>query len=199
MQLIKLAATIFFFLFFYLSLEIFKRRFNIQSEITRKLAHLLSGILAVLFSNFLNKNEFLFVTLIFFGFFLVAHLKKFLKSINISHRKTYGEIAYPLGLIILAFSLYHLRELFIVGVFILAIPDTIAGYLGFRLGKKNKSFIGSSAYFLTALTILILKLNPTTSILFASILTLTEFISPLGLDNLSVPIIYCLLTLAFQI
>ena len=199
MQAIKLIPTILFFLSFYLSLEMFKRKFNIHSEVTRKLAHLLSGFFAILFSYFLNKNEFIIAALIFFGFFSVARTKKFLKSINIDHRKTYGEIFYPLGLIALAMGLYHTKNLFIIGVLILAIPDTIAGYIGFKLGKKNKSFLGSLAYFSISLIILLLSLGLRSSILFASILTLVEFIFPLGLDNLSVPLIYCLLVFILQL
>lgn len=199
MQVIKLIPTTLFFLSFYLFLETLKRKFNIHSEITRKLAHLLSGLFAILFSYFLNKNEFIIAALIFFGFFSIAHTKKFLKSINVNHRRTYGEIVYPLGLIALAMGLYYTKSLFIIGVLILAIPDTIAGYIGFKLGKKSKSFLGSLAYFLTSLVILLLGLNLRTSILFASILTLVEFASPLGLDNLSVPLIYYLLIFVLQL
>jgi len=197
MQLIKIIITTVFFLFFYGFLEVFKQKFKVKSEITRKLAHLLSGAFAVLFSFFLNKTEFIFVTSLFFVFFLIAYNKKLLKSINISSRKTYGEIVYPLGLIVLTVGLYHLKKQFIIGVLILAIPDTIAGCVGFKLRKKSKSLAGSLAYFFTTLILLLFNLNLASSILFAFILALIEFISPFGLDNLSIPIAYYLLSFLF--
>lgn len=199
MSLIKLISTTFFFLFFYLSLEIFKRKWKVHAEYTRKIAHFGSGIAAIFFSSYLNVKEFIFVTLIFLGVFLVARFKKLFKAINISHRQTYGEVVYPLGLIVLATSLYHIKKLFVIGVLILAVPDTLAGWIGFKLNKKGKSVIGSLVYFLTASIILALNLGLKTSILLAFILTLVEFISPLGLDNLSIPLAYHLLTFFFSL
>lgn len=197
MRISKLISTTVFFLFFYLSLEVITRKFKIRTEVTRKIAHLLSGIFAIVFSYVLNRPEFLFVTSLFFGFFLLTYLKKSLKSINLIHRKTYGEVAYPLGLIVLAMSLYNVKDAFMIGVLILAVPDTVAGIAGSILRKKGKSLIGSLSYFLCAFIILAFNRDPISSILFACVLTLIEYLSPHGLDNLTIPIGYLLLTTRF--
>lgn len=193
MSIIRLIIPTSFFLCFFFILEIFKRKVKIHAEYTRKIAHLCTGLAAILFSYWLKANEFILVTSIFFVFFLVARSKKFLKAINIHHRITYGEVTYPLGLIVLSLNLYQLKKIFITGVLILAVPDAIAGIAGFKLQKKRKSLIGSLIYFLVALVILCLNPNLKNSVLLAFILTLVEFISPWGLDNFTVPLIYSLL------
>ena len=199
MSLTNILIAIIFFLSFYSVLELIKRKFKPHTELTRKIAHLFSGVAAIFFSYFLNVNEFILVSLMFLGLFLLTRSKRVFKSIIPDHRKTYGEILYPLGLIVLALSLYQFKELFITGVLILAIPDTVAGYLGFKLNKKTKSKAGSLAYFLITLAILLIGFNLKTSVLLAAILTLVEFISPLGIDNLSVPFAFCLLAYLFNL
>ena len=196
-QITRLFITSFSILLFYLSLEGIQRKYKVRTEITRKIAHVCSGVFAILFSYILYRNEFIVVSLLFFFFFLFTYFTKSLKSISVSDRRTIGEITYPLGVIVLAMSLYGAKWVFIGGLLILAVPDAVAGLVGLRLRQTGKSAIGSMSYFICSLIILAFLRDPLTAAGIAAVLTLIEMISPFGFDNLTVPIGYLLLVSHF--
>jgi len=193
MQIFNISITITFFLLFYVMLELTYRKLKNDTEIFRKIAHVLSGTFAIIFSYLLNKQEFIFTTLIFGLFFLYSHKTKLLKSISGVQRTTYGELAYPLALILLAAYFYESKHIFIPGILVLAVSDTVASFIGNEFHKKSKSLVGSSGFFLSSLLIFLYFFNPAHSILLALILTMVEFISPFGLDNITIPLLYVIL------
>lgn len=195
--MINLNTLVVFLLFyaFYIFLEVFQRRFKIAGEYTRKIAHVITGLGAILAYQFLTQREFIFVTFIFLLIFVVSYKKRFFNSIHSVGRKTYGEITYPLGILLIAVFTYNTPKNFIYGILLLAIPDVIA-YLagkGKNVGNK-KTYRGSFAYFISAFLILITGFSPLYAVLMALLLAVVEFISPYGSDNLSVPLAYVLLT-----
>ncbi|OQX51056.1 hypothetical protein B5M47_02050 [candidate division CPR3 bacterium 4484_211] len=192
MRLIAVIITILFTLF-YGSLEIIKRKFNLHAEYTRKLAHCFSGIGALFSSFFLKQDEFLEIVFFFLLIFTLLYSKKSLKSISLKNRKTFGEIAYPLGLASLAYFVYHQHKIFIYGLLLLSFPDTLAGLIGRHFNPKRKTLAGSLAYFLSTLIIFATGFPWNTSLPFAILLTFIEYISPYGLDNFSIPLVYSLL------
>lgn len=192
MRLTAILITI-LFAAFYISLEFFKRKYKIPSEYTRKLAHLFSGVGSLFASYFLNQKEFLGIVFLFFVLFFILYFKKGLAFLQIKTRKTYGEVMFPLGLAVLGYFLYSEKELFMYGMLILAIPDVLAGLIGYHLGKNKKSFWGSLTYFASSLTLLITCFNPAKALVLSSFLTLVEYLSPYGFDNLTVPLCYLLI------
>lgn len=191
MRLIALLITILFGAF-YASIEVFKRKYNIPSEYTRKIAHLFSGIGSLLASHFLSKGEFLSIACLFLLLFSVLYLKKKAQFLQIKTRRTYGEITFPLGLITLAYFLYSEKQLFMYGILTLALPDVLAGLTGYYIGSKKKTFWGSLVYLFSAAVLLFTGFNLMQALILAFFLTIVEYLTPYGFDNLSVPVGYIL-------
>ena len=191
MRLITL-LTIILFGTFYALIEFFKRKYNIPSEYTRKIAHLSSGMGSLLASYFLNKGEFLAIGFLFFILFSILYSKKKAQFLQVKTRKTYGEITFPLGLIALAYFLYLEKQLFLDGILTLAIPDVLAGLTGYYIGSKKKTFWGSLVYLFTTVVLLLTGFTLIQTLVIAFFLTIIEHLTPYGFDNLSVPIGYIL-------
>jgi phytol kinase len=189
--------TILAFFSYYLINEIIHNKYKKTTYFTRKLAHVFSGVGAYLVTLYLDRTQFLIVTGFFALAFIVFYKYKTFKSIHM--KDTIGEILYPIALFILALFLYDNKILFIPGIFILALSDTVSAILG----KKNtvmynpvQSFLGHS---ITTLFILLLFNFPILSaIVFALILGLVEFKTFKGWDNLSVPLVYIVLIILFK-
>ena len=175
---------------FYISVEKFKLKFKIDPEYTRKIAHILSGLGAIIFSGVISKNEFIFLTFVFLIIFIASYKYNIFKSFHLIKRKSYGEIFYPLSLIVLALFLYDQRLYFMIGILLLAISDAVAGLVGRLFAKDKKTDIGSLAFFIVSFAILLLGFGFVDALLIAIILVVVERISPYGFDNLTIPLSY---------
>src|SRR3989344_7839967 len=190
--------TIAFFLFFYLSLEIANRKIQVKPVITRKIAHIFSGIGAVLFSLFLTQIEFIICVIFFLVFIVISSSIRLLHYIHLSSGYRTGEIVYPIGLLVLALGFYNEQVLFITGVLLLALPDVVASLVGKRFNSESKSYIGSLAYQASSFLILIFTFPLHVAFLMSVILAVVEHISRRGLDNLTVPLFYTIILLLFK-
>lgn len=179
------------FLFFYIVLELVKIRYKVDAEITRKIAHMASGLASLLFYTRLTKFEFVFTVLYFLIFFCVVKYKKLLKSIVLLSRSTIGEITYPLGLLVLIIGVYESPFYFIPGILVLSLSDAFAGLIGSKFNKSAKTFAGSFIFFLTTIGIFAFTfgLSPFVIIMSAA-LTLAELLSSNGWDNYTIPLTY---------
>ena len=186
-----------FFIVFFFVLEYVKRRFQINSEYTRKFAHIFGGLGVLISSFYLNQLEYLSLTLFFLFVFLISFKKKLLKLFTEISRKSYGEITYLMGLILLGLFMYNTKNLFYCGLLLLIFPDSVAGLIGYQINKQKKTLVGSFIYFLLALFILLQFFPSAYSIPFAVLLSLTEYFSPYGLDNFSIPLVYILVVNLF--
>lgn len=193
---------IFLFLGFYILLELVQRKFKLNTEYTRKVAHVLSAIAAIIASNYLSKPEFITITIIFLFLFILSYYFRILKSIHYNSsptHKNYGEVLYPLSIILIAQFLYEDKILFILGLLILGISDSMA-WLGGKIAKKNhKTILGSLLYFITTLIILATVVDIIPSLIISLALTIVERYSTKGSDNITVPIAYILLVSLLQI
>ncbi len=203
-------TTTLILLFFglYLSLELLKRHFHLNIILTRKIAHFVSAILAVILSIFLPQGIFLVITIILLLFFVFSYHYSWLTSIHISKPKTYGEILFPITVILLALFFYNNHFILWSALLTLGISDTLAGLYNFSK-KQFISWQGSLVFFLSTfliLVFLILFLSPPQSInsillikiiFISTIVTLAEHHSSLGFDNLTVPIILAILLKLF--
>lgn len=190
--------TISTFSFFYLILELIKRKTNISINITRKIAHIGSAIFSIFFYFFLSKVEFVLITSIFSIIFFISYKAKFLKSIHINDYRTLGEIFYPVSLVILGILFFNNKFIMITSIAIMGFADAISGLYNVKFNKNTLK--GSLIFFLITFTIisttyLIYFNDPIGTIILLKFLLISIIISSVehysnyGLDNLSVPIL----------
>jgi phytol kinase len=202
MTLIRLASVIGCLLFFYIALEAVKKRYTLNPKVTRKIAHIASGLVAIWLLYFLTFIEYIISTIFFILFFTVSRSLRLLTSIHLTERVTYGESFYPLGILLVVLLAYEDKFIAIAAIAVLIVPDTVAEYVGTRRGKEKKSFVGSLAFFLSAIAVLFLiaalwnwqfdLLIGVKLFLTALIATCAEAVSPYGLDNATVPLVVVL-------
>src|SRR3989344_2109203 len=106
MLISKIVLVIFLLLGLYLTLEIIKRYFGLNTKLTRKTAHIVSGAVCVWLFYFFSFLEYTVAVLFFFLFFGIARRYWLLSSIHLKERITYGEVYYPLGILATIFLAY---------------------------------------------------------------------------------------------
>jgi len=201
-MLLKIIGIILFFSILYFSLEVIKRKLKLNKIITRKIAHFTSAFFIVLLSFKVSQAEFIITTSFFLIFFIFSYYKNIMTSIHIKSPRTYGEIYYPISLIILATFFYNNKLILLNSLLILGLSDTITGLYNFKISKL-KSIMGSFLFFISSLLILIFMnyflgeylnlLIIFKIILISFTITIIEYYSTFGSDNLTVPISSALL------
>jgi len=194
------------FLFLFSIGELLLKFFKVSAEISRKFAHITSGLLACAFPFAFDSHWWVMaICTSFLGLLYLSAKFNFLKSINSVERKTYGSVLYPIAIYICFF----LNQLFTKGsgqfqfyftsVLILAISDPLAAIIGgnyplFRFKKiaTGKSVGGALAFFISTFIISYSFLNFDDKILISLVIsllsTLVELISSNGFDNLFIPL-----------
>lgn len=179
---------------------------KVRAEWTRKIVHIGTGLLTLLFPVVLDSHwQVLFLC----GSFLVilmASLKfGFLPSINAIDRFSYGSILFPI-IVYLLFLVFQMAGkgliVFYLPILILAICDPMAALVGkrFPFGKYRvlgcgKSLAGSlaflvSALLVTAVTIFAFGDMPSQMLLILlvpAIATVAEAMGVKGMDNFTIP------------
>lgn len=190
--------------------EILYHKFKISANNTRKFTHLSSALLTFSFPQYLQEPIYVFLLCASFAV-LLSISKKFnlLKSINNVKRKSLGSLAFPIAVFILFSNWYYLGFndfVLLIGTLVMGISDPIAAFIGEKWQEKNnkptdkKSNIGSLSFFISAFILILFSYNLlgfnlietrvfVFSIIYAAIATLAERLTPLGLDNLSIPIV----------
>lgn len=183
--------------------ELTKRKFALQTSLTRRAAHIGTAIVAGVAPLFVSQQEIILVSFVFaVGLFFSRQLR-LLTAIHTVARHTLGEIYLPLGVALAALVfLPHDIHAFQFGVFVMGISDALAGFVGERFGKHivsvvsiRKSIEGSVTFFLSTLLITLL-FAPAIGyqiIVIPLFLMFLEFILIYGLDNLFLPVIAGLL------
>lgn len=179
-------------------LEYIKRTTSIHSEITRKVAHLLAGGITIYWSSQLDQKTFLSFVGFFLLLFIFLYRFKILSSIHVQYRNSIGEITYIIGLFILGYVLY-LSTLFYLGVLILIVSDVFAGIATFLLKHKQKTIVHFIIYFFVTIAITSQFISLEDTLIIAFILSLVEFYSPYGLDNMTIPLSFVAYSLLFLI
>lgn len=195
------------FLGLFTAAELMYRFAKTNVEYTRKLVHVGTGLLTMLFP--LMFTHYIWVVGICTAFFIILLLSLkfgFLPSINAIDRKSHGSLSYPI-IVILAFIFYHFKKseiaddyfYFFIPMLTMALADPAAALFGksvpfgkYIIAKEQKTLAGSFAFFIVAAAVTFVLL-PTSSLLFLIIIplvaTLAEAFSIKGLDNLTVPIV----------
>lgn len=198
------------FLVLFISVEFLQKFTRLENNITRRIAHILSGIFVFFLPNFLSAQQIVILSVLFAVFLYITKYFRFFSSIHKVDRKTLGEIYFPLGVGISAFFFLPQNVVaFQFGVLVLTISDAFGGLIGEFYGKhiifkhSKKSFEGSAVFlaltYLLFLSFTSFKLRDyaLTGLISAASLTFLELILAYGLDNLFLPSVSALLFATF--
>jgi uncharacterized protein (TIGR00297 family) len=189
--------------------EFLRKRFNGSPEITRKLVHILTGLLIFFAPDlFTSGIPAIALAVVFIAVNYAAIRFGLLKGMHGTNRRSYGTVYYPLSFLILVLLLWDTAPFIIsVSILILAFSDAAAAIVGenlasahtFYLTSDKKSFEGSTAMFVVTSFIIagaqwqyglrhegIYHIQIIVAI--AAFVTLWEAISSKGFDNLTIPL-----------
>ena len=183
----------------------------IGSEGSRKFIHI--GVanwyfLALIFMQ--DPNDFWWLIIPPISFVVlnyISYKKQLISSMERDGKGNMGTVYYPIALLvvlILSFRVFNNPYLGLMGVMIMGYGDGLAAVIGSKYGKKD---IGNGKTLLGVFTMFFVSLITASTIIMildgiaylwiglsiALIATLIEYITPKGLDNLSVPIVSTLL------
>lgn len=191
--------------------ELLYHFFKVKVEITRKMVHIGTGLLALLFPLLLDNHWWVLLLCASFAMILVISLRyDLLKSINAIDRKSVGSLAYPVAVYgcYLAFINHDQQYIYYyLPILVLAIADPIAALAGkrwawgkYQIAGANKTLMGSAMFFCTAVLVILccyffLYTTPQHIGLFAVgvgiialLATAAEAISRDGYDNVTIPL-----------
>ncbi|WP_270087728.1 phosphatidate cytidylyltransferase [Sphingobacterium sp. SYP-B4668] len=188
--------------------EVLYHKCKVKVEISRKVVHIGTGLLALLFPLLLDNHWLVLILCAAFAIILVVSLRfGFLPSINAVERKSIGSLAYPVAVYgcYLAFLFSaHQYHYYYLPILVLAVCDPVAGLAGrkwpigpYTIAGAHKTLMGSAMFLLSALLLvgsyIFVAGHPLTAPAIASILiiavlaTLAEAVSRDGYDNVSIP------------
>ena len=208
-----LLAICFLALFGFAEFLYHKRK--LKAEITRKIVHVGTGLLTLLFPVFLQNHwQVLFLCASFLLILLASLQFKLLPSINRIDRVSHGSILYPVAVYgcYLAYSYANMGLIFFyLPILTLAICDPIAALIGksnpfgkYQIGASKKTLSGSLAFFASSICVSTLCYyffrNHSFSLaamlpmvfLIATTTTAVEAVSSKGTDNIFIPAIVVL-------
>jgi phytol kinase len=192
----------------FIVLEFVQKAARMPREASRKIAHVVGAIGAAVLPYWLSWNAICFTA----GFFIIAMIiskrARIFRSIHGVSRSTYGEVYLPVAIFVLA-VMFRTHQIFAYSLFIIGLADVAAEMLGKRYGKKKigkttKTFIGSTAFLITAYIIGVLffglgfELSTIKIPIFAAVVAIAatgvEAISGKGSDNFAVPLTVAIVT-----
>ena len=172
-------------------LETLVRRFGWRHETTRRIAHVLACLYAVVAHAHLPLGAFVLACSVFLVALVVSRRGGLLTAVHVTRRDSLGEVYLPGGIVIaaLAGGIAGSDDVFLAGILILAFADVAAGVTGDILKSPSKTWRGSLAFF--AVSILVVQacgFSPLVSLAVAVAATAVERVSSRGTDNLTVPL-----------
>ena len=195
-------ALIFLLQFFLI--ELLKRHLGIKAELTRKIIHLLSGLIVATMPWMIEGQGIMILSASFLVLLIFSKSVGMFSSIHGVKRKTLGEFAFATSPGLAAWIMLPEEPFaFSFGFLILAFSDTAAEWIGswkpilqFKVFGSIKSLGGSTAFLIVSFALcLIWSISLGIEISYAGMLmvgvslSIVEFIQPYGLDDLSLPVI----------
>lgn len=187
---------------FFVVVELVTKTTRLDKEVSRKIVHILAATSAAFLPLVMSFREIAYLSLLFLPVMMVSKRVNLFSSIHQVQRKTYGEVFFPVAILITALLFPHQLE-YSYGLFILGISDGFASVIGqkygrktYRIGAAHKSYLGSLVFalsaWLTGIIVLMVfgqavVLSIALTIPLAVILTLVEASSSSGIDNLILP------------
>ena len=182
----------------------------ISSSLSRKVIHIGVSFWWIIASLMIDSLGWALIGPISFIIinFLIARLN-LLPDMNSGNGRNYGTVYFPVSLVILVIAVYRFGINYAAagcGILVLGWGDGMASIIGEKTGfgpvkifGNRKTLAGSTAMFVSSLAVLLvyshftgLDLNTAFCVFTALIAAAIEFITPFGLDNISIPIIVTL-------
>ena len=172
------------------------------NELGRKLVHVTVGSFVAFWPCFLTWNQIRLLSLAFVVVVLLSLKFKIFRAVHSVQRPTYGELCFALTVGLLTF-LTQDKGIYAVALLQMSLADGFAAIFGNLFGKGNtyrifshsKSVVGTAAFVVTSLAILVgygmlsgTQLPAAQVAIGVAVATLLENVAPLGLDNLAVPV-----------
>lgn len=198
-----LLAYIYVF-FILIILGIIKNKRIINGQTSRKLVHILMCITWIIMNYFFKISVHMIVlpvTMVLFNY--ISYKFNIMKSIEQEQKDSKGTIYYALSFVIMAIITYFnptFLPFYGIGVFTLSIGDGLAPFIGnkfnkYKIGKTNKTYIGSLTVGLSTIAVVILfklyynlDLSALKIILLGIISIPLELFNKKGSDNLTLPL-----------
>jgi len=192
--------------------KVLSKKYSIES---RKILHILTGNIAFILPIFQTKEVMAFLAagpFILFTFLMSPYSPvKSLRGDTSKSGHGLGLVYYAIAWTFLAYFFFDSKEIIAIGILAMSYGDGFASLIGIKYGKKKykifkdvKSYVGSAAMFVFTFFLMIIAIlfyqftssNITPLIdmvpsllIIAGISAIVEGITPLGLDNLSVPLL----------
>jgi dolichol kinase len=197
--------------------KVLSKRFPVQS---RKFLHIMTGNIAFILPLFQTREIMAFLAagpFILFTFLMSPYSPiKSLRGKTSEAGHGLGLVYYAITWTVLAYIFFDHREIIAMGILAMSYGDGLASLVGNKYGQKKyrifrdtKSYVGSLAMFLfTALLLVIallfygVDLTPRVLVYLlcmSGVATVVEGITPLGLDNLSVPFVTAVMYWVFLV
>jgi len=197
--------------------KVLSKRYPVQS---RKFLHIMTGNIAFILPLFVTREVMAFVAA--GPFILFTFLMSPYSPIKSMRGKT-SEAGHGLGLVyyaitwtVLAYVFFDHREIIAMGILAMSYGDGLASLIGIKYGKRKycvfrdtKSYVGSAAMLICTFLLLVIALLfygvPLTLrvgvylLCMAGVAAVVEGVTPLGLDNLSVPFVVAVMYWAFLV
>jgi len=183
------------------------RKHWLRGEFGRKFVHITVGSFVAFWPFFLSWTEIRLLSLAFLGVVLLSNYFRIFHAIHSVQRPTFGEVCFALTVGGLTF-ITHEPAIYAAALLQMSLADGVAAVVGTKFGVSNKyhlfghikSIAGTTAFVVVSLAILIGYSIGTGTYVPAGVMAfgafgaaLLENVSPLGLDNIVVPVFVGLL------
>lgn len=186
--------------------ELLRTKKLISNEASRKTMHIIHGLVVASWAFIANYSFIIVAESLFLLVVLLARRFNIMKPLRSINRKSWGEMFFPLGVIVIAL-IAPSKWVFLAAMLHLGIADALAALVGrrFQKGKyyvfgQTKTIVGTGVFYAISLMIIFWLVhfnhtgyvapNALFSLLFIPLVaTLAENYSVYGSDNLSIPIL----------
>lgn len=185
--------------------ELWFRKVKKHTEMSRKLIHIIVGSFVAFWPYIMSINYIRLISILFLIVVFVSMRFKIFKSIHSVSRDSLGEIYFALSVGLITFiNSSHL--VYTIALLNMSLADGFAALVGtyygmnrkYKVYGRTKTVLGSLTFFVVALLLILIFIDKTGHtfnlwyVFLAGGLTLIENISPIGMDNLLVPIVTAL-------
>ncbi len=184
--------------------QLCRKFFPNEKELSRKLVHIGCGPI-ILFAWFfhLSSNLVITVSCLITIFLFINYKLHLLQSLEDIGRKSFGTIAYGVSISFLNILFWSTNpSVVVIGVLVMSFGDGLAGLIGRKIQSpswiilnQKKSLVGTIVMGVTTIIILFFGnqifntyLTSIDIFIITSLAVLLEQISPLGIDNITVPV-----------
>lgn len=182
--------------------EFLYRKYKKHGELFRKIVHILVGSFVAFWPYLMSYNLIRLVSLLFVLAVIISIRFNIFKSIHNVNRNSLGEIMFGISIGLTTF-VANSHLIYTLSILAMSLGDGVAALIGTYYGKgnkykifgKTKSILGTLTFFSISLILILVYVALTHYnfnlwyVALAVLLTITENVSPTGLDNVSIPLL----------